>query len=265
MGDFMQWLITTLLENFSSIGLTGILVFLIYYIIGTHSKEGQTQTAFQNRLLDLNAQTIATNDKIVTSNEKVVALLDSHDKQAQERSDAQFIRDKEHLRTLEKIANYIPILDSTHTSIGKIESSVVAADSKLAGIQADIPQLINQKHDEQLTKIMDIQKTIEKSFQLIENALKKLQVRLDETVDVQGANVEVQGTRHNTLMTEMSAIADVLKTVNLVVENVHTLVQTLQVIPSVVAVMPDVNDTDVPVLNNAELATEEKSHDAIES
>lgn len=265
MVDFMQWFFTTLLENFSSIGLTGVLAFLIYYIIGTHSKEGQNQTAFQHRLLDLNAQTISTNDRIVTSNEKMIALLDSHDKLAQERSDAQYIRDEKHLRTLEKIANYIPVLDSTQVTIGKIETGVVAAQSNIAGLQADIPALINLKHDEQLTKITDIQKTIEKSFQLIENALKKLQARLDESVDVQGSNVEVQGSRHSSLMTEMSAIAEVLKTVNLVVENVHTLVQTLQVIAPVVAVMPDVEDTDVPALKNAELAAEEKSHDAIES
>ena len=78
MIETMERLFGLLIQNFDTIGLTGLLVILIYYIISQRSKETAREDAFQNRLLDLNTRQTDNNDRIVL-------ILERHETNAQAR------------------------------------------------------------------------------------------------------------------------------------------------------------------------------------
>lgn len=183
------WL--ALLNNIDKIGIAGAFIIvtgvIVYYLVQLFTRmatvvdkmseraemQAQRDDVFQTRLLDLH-------DKSVGNNDKIVSLLDKHETAAQERADAQFIRDGQRLQTLERIAEYLTVLDKTSDIVDSIEITATRIQGNIADMQTDIPTLIERKHSETRRDIAGIKDVMSKNYELIEQALSKLKDQSEE-------------------------------------------------------------------------------------
>lgn len=222
--DFFNYLIANADKITAAVAMIIVIVILRQLVndIGKRTEEQfKRDDERQIKILDLYG-------KITDSIDRQVTISERHETAAKERATEQEKRDTERItlhqhqiKVLQDMVAYLPVMSETKATVDTIENTVLRIPGNVADMRTDLTALIDRRHAETLSKI-------EQSFQLIENALKTLQARLDDAVTVQDAHVESEGTRHSAMVVEIRAIADVLKIISNVLENTHSLVQALQ-------------------------------------
>lgn len=205
----IEQFIRILIENFPNIGITGVLAFLIWYIVSQHGQSTKRDDDFRLELLK------------VASNQSV--LFEKHEQAAKERAaeqerigKARDERDRERIEisrkqmeTLTTITQHLGVIDSTKAAIDTIHATQIHLQGSVSDLNTDLTGVVNRRAAENL----EIYKTtVRDSFQLVEAALVKVNSRLDGMAEIQDSHVEAQGQRHTETINEFRAIASGLST-----------------------------------------------------
>lgn len=200
-------------EILNALGPTGTLISLLVFVIWNRSRETERDDMFRAELLSSHAKSVQSNQQAVENNGKIVSLLEAHDRMAQERSDSHFIRDQKHLTALEKITNYLTILDDTQDTIENIETTATRIQGNIADLQTDLPSLITRKADDTQKEFEALRLTLKQNNELVVQAIDKIADQL--------------ATRDKAHVMQNQSIVDALTTIKAVVNNNHNLIQKL--------------------------------------
>ena len=258
MGKLMEQFWLALIDNIDKIGIagafiivTGVIVFYLARIfkgmttvidrISERAElQAQREDAFQTRLLDLH-------DKTVGNNNKIVELLSRHETAAQERSEAQFIRDEQRLKTLARIAEYLTVLEKTQDSVDNIETAAQRIQGNLVDLQTDLPSLIERKHSETKNSLNEIRTVMQQNYEVVEQTLNKMQVQNEQLLKhMQDDNSSAE------LRQILKTQTDTLHIVQTVVTNNHNLLEVL-------ITLPKTESVEDPL--TAEVLEKDQSHD----
>jgi chromosome segregation ATPase len=233
--EFLTYLISNADKITAAAGII-IVVVILAYLVNEIGKRTESQSRrddeFKTQLLELHTRTAGNNERIVT-------LMEVHEKAALERSQAQEVRDKERSElarqqtdALTKITDYLAVVDETKKTVDTIQSITSRIPGSVSDLGTDMTGLIDRRTQDVNTNIEKLQVQLETSLQLVEGAIKKLQPRLDGIAEIQDSHVENESQRHTELVTEVRSIGSVLSTVIALVDTVHQLVKSLITLPA---------------------------------
>ena len=230
MVDLFTYLITNADKITAAIGII-IVVVILANLVDKITKRADAQStrddALNNRLLDLHGKT--------------VILLEIHEKAAQERAAAQEIRDKERIEisrsqteALSKISDYLSVVGDTKKTVDTIHAVAVHTQGSVSDLGTDMTGLITRRSEDVNQHVDNLKKALEQSLDLIENAIKKMQPRLDGIAEIQESHVEAQSARHGELVTEIRSVGSAISTITVVMDNAYHLLEQLQtqILPS---------------------------------
>lgn len=139
--------------------------------------------------------------------------------------------DKTSERTANATDNAASMLEVVSQQLGNVNTSVQRTEAQ----SLQTLQVVTAQTQVTQSSVDSIKTTITQSFELVENALKTLQKRFDDMLEIQTAHVEAQSERHTEqiqkgedMRRELKAVADAIATMTTVVSNIHRLVQTLE-------------------------------------
>jgi len=239
MDKIMEQIIALLIQNFADIGTAGTLVFLIYYIVNQHGKSNSREDDFRSELLKVHSRHVDISSQ---NNE----LLAKHTEEAksryleqQQRNMEQQAFTKQQTEAMNKMVSYLTVIGETKSTVDSIQSLAIHTQGSVADLGTDITGLIQRRTDDVNQHVDSLKQALEQSLELVENAIKKMQPRIDGIADIQETHVEAQGLRHSELITEIRSMASALGTINVVMESAYQLLERLQsqIVP--VAISPD--------------------------
>ena len=223
MIETMERLFGLLIQNFDTIGLTGLLVILIYYIISQRSKETAREDAFQNRLLDLNTRQTDNNDRIVLILERHETNAQAREVEQESRDDRQFVQNQRQIEALAKIVSYLDVVSQTQNTVETIQAITAHTQTSIGEMQEDISALIKEQTEMTRTGLEGVQSALIQGITKVNEAHADIRTRLDNLSRKHDQSTQKQ----KDILDEIQPIMGTLNTISLVLSSVQGLIQTL--------------------------------------
>lgn len=202
---------TILIENFPNIGITGVLAFLIWYIIAEHGKSNKRDDDFRLELLKVAAQQSSLFERHEQAAKERAAEQERLGKERDARDRERVEISRKQTEALAKITEHLNIVDATKSTVDTIHAAQVHLQGSVSDLGTDLTGVVNRRAAENL----EVYKTtVRDSFQLVEAALIKVNQRLDDMV-----------TQDNAAVAELRAISTGLETLKELLKQAQQLPQ----------------------------------------
>lgn len=226
--DFITFLIT----NADKIGAAAGMIIVIIILRSLVNDIGKRQAAQSERDDAVQIKILDLYTRITDSINRQVAISEAHETAAKERAIEQEKRDTERMtlhqqqiKVLQDMVAYLPVMSETKARVDTIHATQVHLEGSMANMGTDIIRVVTQSAADNLE---NYKKALSDGLSLVENALKKMQPRIDEIDKLQESHVEAEGQRHVEVLTEIRSLTSAMNTVNLVMNNTYHLLEQMQ-------------------------------------
>lgn len=221
--DFLTFLISNADKISAAIGII-IVVLILAYLVNEIGKRTEAQSKrddiFKTQLLDLHTKTAGNNERIVT-------LLEVHEKAALERYQVQDLRDRDRLAFLRqqteamtKITDNLSIISETKVAIDTIQATQAHTEVLVTQVGTDVKDTVQQAAARNLEGYKD---TIRENYELILGAVDNVHTVLGE---IKKDMIAQQGQHNTDVITKLHFIGEALATLTTVAEKSYGILAT---------------------------------------